>query len=168
MGNPAIKLSKHPRTGLKRMRAGMVKTLAMSNAVDNGAPTIKLDFEDETVPKIDFGMNALQSLTLFDLLTRPYDDFWDNLAFGELVAAPADRQAIDCGNLAQVAVIVDSATGVPTFTAQFVRGGPMPAVEFSLSPRTAITLMQAIMASAKDYDWTKMIEGLAQENTTKH
>ena len=166
-----IKLSRHPRTGVKRLRAGMVKTLAMANALDNGAPTIQLDFETAGIPAIDFRMTPWQAIDMYQYLSLPYDDFcWSQSIQADLTAAPAHRRAIACGPEETVKVVIDRA-GVPTFTINFEKGAPIPAVEFTLPVPFALALMAGIEASAQEFRWIELLQAAAAEqhsSPTKH
>ncbi len=158
---PEIKLSKHPRTGVKRMHAGMVKILAMDNAVDNGAPTVKLDFIATDVPSVDFTMTPLDAMQLLDKLDRPATDFWQGYRANQMLPSPNGREAVDCGPIDNIATNVDTSTGIPTFTVGFKAGAAMPAVEFSMDGPTVVSLMLALYQTAQEFRWLEGLQAIA-------
>jgi hypothetical protein len=166
-----IKLSRHPRTGVRRLRAGTVKTLALANALDNGGLTIQLDFETAGIPPIDFRMSPWQAIDMYQYLCMPYDDFsWSRSAQGDLAAAPDGRTGLACGPEETIQLVIDRA-GVPTFTVNFEDGAPIPAVEFTLPVSLALALMAGIEASAQEFRWIELLQAAAAEphsSTTRH
>jgi hypothetical protein len=166
--NSIPKLSKHPGTGKRRLKAGQVKILAIDHDPANGAPTIALDFEDVSMPGIDFGMAPVTALRLFDLLMRPAEEFWTDARSIDLAATPADRAALDCGEAREFKVIVATATGIPTFTVEFRASAPIPAIEFSLTAAQAVTLLHAVMYLATTFGWVEAIAAAGRQGAATH
>ena len=105
------------------------------------------------MPSIDFKLSPIEAIQLLELLQKPSEDFWQNYWSKDIVPAPQGREAINCGPIENIAVVVDTATGSPTFTVGFEPGAPILAVEFSFDGPTIVTLILALYHAADKFRW---------------
>ena len=151
-----------------RIDAGMVKTLAMDFATDNGAPVVKLDFGDVAVQPIDFRLAPIDAMRLFDLLDRPFEDFWQAVTPADLIPSPSERMALACGGTSNIAVTVATETGLASFRIKFFEDAPIASIEFTLPPPLATALMSGIAASAQEFHWLDSLKAYGEYRRNLH
>lgn len=168
MGQAKLKKALGLEAAKARIVAGTVKVLAMDYAIDNGAPTVKLDFEDPAIQPIDFKMNPITALRLIDTLDAPYEDIWKFGACADLVPSPPERQATACGPMDDLEVHVDGRVGAPTLKIRFMSDAPIAAIEFALPPPLVVALMHGILHAAQQFNWLETLQALKQHKSKLH